>query len=151
MCPDAYKQALTAAYTAITEGRSMSPKVSTIMLGVRDLAGAKRFYAEGLGAEVEQDFPNFVALSLGAGSSALALYEWDAAAEDAGVPSEGSGFRGVSFHHITDTREEVDEVIAKAEVAGASVVRKPEAAPWGGYSGYFADLDGYLWKVATSG
>jgi predicted enzyme related to lactoylglutathione lyase len=128
----------------------MSPKVSTIMLAVRDLAGAKKFYAEGLEAEVEQDFPNFVKLSLGEGSSSLALYEWDAAAKDAGVAPEGSGFRGASFHIVTGTREDVDDVIAKAEAAGGSVVRTPQSAQWGGYFGYFADPEGYLWKVATS-
>jgi catechol 2,3-dioxygenase-like lactoylglutathione lyase family enzyme len=133
------------------EESTVSPRISTVMLGVRDLASAKKFYAEGLAAEVEQEFPNFVKLNLGEGSSSLALYEWDAAAKDAGVSPEGSGFRGVSFHFITDTREEVDDVIAKAEAAGGSVVRKPEGAQWGGYFGYFADPDGYLWKIATSG
>ncbi|GAA0358118.1 VOC family protein [Actinoallomurus spadix] len=128
----------------------MAPKVNVIMLGVRDMARAKRFYAEGLGAEIEQDYPNFVSLTLGEGSSSLALYEWDAAAQDAGVSSEGSGFRGVSFHYGAGSREEVDEVISKAEAAGGSVVRKPESAQWGGYFGYFADPDGYLWKVATA-
>jgi len=129
----------------------MSPKVSAIMLGVRDLARAKRFYAEGLGAAITQDYPGFVSLTLGEGSSSLALYEWDAAAQDAGVSPEGSGFRGVSFHFITDSRAAVDEVIAKAVAAGATVVRNAEGAQWGGYSGYFADPDGYLWKVATAG
>lgn len=129
----------------------MPPKVSVIMLGVEDLARAKKFYAEGMGAVVKQDYPNFVSLSLGEGSSSLALYEWDAAALDAGVSPQGSGFRGVSFHFITDSREVVDEVIARAEAAGGSVVRKPAAAKWGGYFGYFADPDGHLWKVATSG
>ncbi|MCO5975044.1 VOC family protein [Actinoallomurus soli] len=128
----------------------MSPKVNVIMLGVRDMARAKKFYAEGLGAEIETDYPNFVSLNLGEGSSSLALYEWDAAAQDAGVSAEGSGFRGVSFHYGTETRAEVDEVISKAEAAGGSVVRKPESAQWGGYFGYFADPDGYLWKVATN-
>ncbi len=128
----------------------MSPKVSVIMLGVRDVARAKKFYVEGLGATVEQDHPGFVSLSLGQGFSSLALYGWDAAAQDAGVSPEGSGFRGVSFHFITDSREAVDEVIARAVAAGGSAVRKPEGAQWGGYFGYFADPDGYLWKVATS-
>lgn len=128
----------------------MSPKVSAIMLGVRDVARAKKFYVEGLGAVIEQDYPGFVSLGLGEGSSSLALYEWHAAAQDAGVSPEGSGFRGVSFHFITDSREAVDETIAKAVAAGGSVVRKAEGAQWGGYFGYFADPDGHLWKVATS-
>jgi catechol 2,3-dioxygenase-like lactoylglutathione lyase family enzyme len=128
----------------------MSAKVSTIMLGVRDVARAKKFYTEGLGAEIKQDYPGFVLLNLGEGSSSLALYEWDAAAQEAGVSPEGSGFRGVSFHFITDSSEVVNDVIAKAEVAGGNVIRKPEKAQWGGYFGYLADPDGYLWKVATT-
>lgn len=128
----------------------MTPKVDAIMLGVQDVERAKKFYIEGLGATIEQDYPGFCKLNLGEGSSSLALYGWDAAAEDAGVSSEGNGFRGVSLHFITDNRETVDKVVAKAVSAGGNVVRTPEAAQWGGYFGYFADPDGYLWKVATS-
>ncbi|AXB41180.1 VOC family protein [Amycolatopsis albispora] len=130
----------------------MNPKlqVSTIMLGVQDVDRAKEFYATGLGCTVEQDYPGFVTCGLGDGSPKLALYEWDAAAADAGVSPEGSGFRGSSFHFITDSRATVDEVMTAAEAAGATVVKPAEAADWGGYSGYFADPDGYLWKVATA-
>jgi uncharacterized protein len=127
----------------------MSLQVSAIMLGVKDVDRAKRFYAEGLGCEIDQDFPGFVRCSLGAGSSDLALYEWETAAQDAGVSAEGSGFRGVSFHFITDSRDTVDEVMQTAEAAGATVVKEPAAAQWGGYFGYFSDPDGYLWKVAS--
>jgi catechol 2,3-dioxygenase-like lactoylglutathione lyase family enzyme len=125
-------------------------KVSVIMLGVKDVDRAKEFYVDGMGCEVEQDFPGFVRCSLGEGSSSLALYQWDAVAADAGVSADGSGFRGSSFHVITDSREEVDEVIHTAVSAGASVVQEAAAADWGGYSGYFSDPDGYLWKVATT-
>lgn len=125
--------------------------IDTIMLGVRDVTRAKKFYTDGLGAAIEQDYPGFVKLNLGEACSSLALYEWDAAAEDAGVSPEGSGFRGVSLHFTPESREAVDHVIAKAKAAGGRVVRKPEDAEWGGYFGYFADPDGYLWKVATTG
>ena len=127
----------------------MSVRVTTIMLGVEDLARSKRFYGEGLGCAVEQDYPAFVLFNLGEGSSSLALYQWEAAAQDAGVSSEGSGFRGVSFHFIVQSRGEVDEVMAKAVAAGAGVVKEAAASPWG-YFGYFSDPDGYLWKVASS-
>jgi catechol 2,3-dioxygenase-like lactoylglutathione lyase family enzyme len=131
---------------------SMNTKlqVSTIMLGVQDVARAKKFYAEGLGCEIEQDYPGFVKCSLGEGSSSLALYEWEAAAQDAGVSPEGSGFRGSSFHFITDSRDTVDEVMRTAVAAGGTVVKEAAATDWGGYFGYFSDPDGYLWKVATT-
>ena len=78
----------------------MPVQVTAIMIGVKDLARSKKFYGEGLGCTIDQDYPGFVSLSLGDGSSSLALYEWDAAAADAGVSPEGSGFRGVSFHYV---------------------------------------------------
>jgi catechol 2,3-dioxygenase-like lactoylglutathione lyase family enzyme len=125
-------------------------QVTAIMIGVKDLARAKKFYGEGLGCTIDQDYPSFVSLSLGDGSSSLALYEWDAAAADAGVSPGGSGFRGVSFHYIVPSRETVDEVMGDAIAAGGSVVKEAAAVQWGGYSGYFSDPDGHLWKVATS-
>jgi uncharacterized protein len=123
-------------------------QMTTVMLGVEDLARSKRFYGEGLGCTVEQDYPNFVSFSLGEGSSSLALYEREAAAQDAGVSSEGSGFRGVSFHYIVTSSEAVDEVMGTAVAAGAGVVKEAAATQWG-YFGYFSDPDGYLWKVAS--
>ncbi|WP_221760890.1 VOC family protein [Kibdelosporangium aridum] len=127
----------------------MSLQASVIMLGVKDVDRAKKFYVEGMGATVEQDFPGFVRCSLGDGSSKLALYEWEAHAQDAGVSSEGSGFRGVSFHYLADTREEVDEALRSAEAAGATVIKAAVAAEWGGYDAWFSDPDGYLWKIVT--
>jgi uncharacterized protein len=124
--------------------------LTTVMLAVEDLERSKAFYAQGLGCTVTADHPGFTALDLGDGSSSLALYPREAAAGDAGVPADGSGFRGVSFHHIVDTSDAVDEVMAQAVAAGGTVVKEADKAGWGGYFGYFADPDGYLWKVATN-
>ena len=127
----------------------MPVQVSAIMLGVEDLNRSKQFYGKGLGCAIDQDHPTFVSFDLGGGSSSLALYQREAAAKDAGVPAEGSGFRGVSFHYILPSSDAVDEVIRKAVAAGGEVVKKAAASPWG-YSGYFSDPDGYLWKVASA-
>lgn len=126
----------------------MSLQVSVVMLGVQDVDRAKKFYVEGMGAEPAQDHPGFVRCRLGDGSE-LALYNWAAVANDAGVPADGSGFRGFSLHCLAGTRDEVDAVMQAAESAGATVLKPAEAAAWGGYSGTFSDPDGYLWKVAT--
>jgi uncharacterized protein len=127
----------------------MPLQVTAIMLGVEDLARSKKFYGEGLGCPIAQDYPNFVSFDLGDGSSSLALYQREAAAQEAGVSSEGSGFRGVSFHHIVPSSEAVDEVMANATAAGGEVVKEAAGAQWGGYFGYFSDPDGHLWKVAS--
>jgi uncharacterized protein len=125
-------------------------EVTAIMIGVADLARSKKFYGEGLGCTIDKDYRNFVSFSLGEGSSSLALYEREAAAQDAGVSSEGSGFRGVSFHYIVQSSEVVDEVMSNAVAAGGGVVKEAAASQWGGYFGYFSDPDGYLWKVASA-
>ncbi|GGV21987.1 VOC family protein [Streptomyces spectabilis] len=124
-------------------------QVNALMLGVDDVAAAKKFYVDGLGCEVELDHPGFVRCGLGEGSPSLVLYTREAAAQDAGVPAEGSGFRGCSFHFITASRETVDEVMRAAVAAGGTAVKAAAAAEWGGYFGYFSDPDGHLWKVAT--
>jgi uncharacterized protein len=124
----------------------MALQIDAVMLGVDDLARSKAFY-EALGCALDQDYPGFVSFKIG--GTSLALYGREAAAADAGVSPEGSGFRGVSFHHIVGSRDEVDEVMRAAGSAGARVVREATASPYG-YDGYFGDPDGYLWKVATS-
>jgi uncharacterized protein len=131
------------------KGEAVSVQVTAILLGVEDLARSRKFYGEGLGCPIDQDHPGFVSFTLGEGSSSLALYPREAAAQDAGVSPEGSGFRGVSFHYIVPSRETVDEVINNAAAAGGEVVKPAAASQWGGYFGYFSDPDGYLWKVAS--
>src|SRR5258707_15717441 len=113
----------------------MPLQVSAIMIGVEDLARSKTFYGDGLGCTIDQDYPQFVKFNLGEGSSSLALYEREAAAQDAGVSSEGSGFRGVSFHYIVPSRAAVDEVMGKAVAARGGVVKAPGPTQ-GGYVGY---------------
>jgi catechol 2,3-dioxygenase-like lactoylglutathione lyase family enzyme len=127
----------------------VKPHVAVITLGVGDLKRARTFYAEGLGWPIQQEDDNWVCFSLGDGSSALALYPWDELAEDAAVPAQGSGFRGVTLAYTVRSQARVDEVLAEAERAGGTVVKPARPASWGGYSGYFADVEGYLWEVAT--
>ncbi len=128
----------------------MNPPVSVITLGVRDLDRARRFYDEGPGWPVHQAHGPWVSFALGDGSSALALYPWDAVADDAGVPADGNGFGGVTFNYLVRAGDRVDAVLAEAERAGGRIVRPAQDAPWGGRSGHFADPDGYLWKVASA-
>jgi uncharacterized protein len=137
-------------FNATYEETAMPVQVTAIMIGVEDLARSRKFYGEGLGCAIDKDYPNFVSFSLGEGSSSLALYEREAAAQDAGVSSEGTGFRGVSFHFIVTSSEAVDEVMGNAVAAGGGGVKEAAGSQWGGYFGYFSDPDGYLWKVASA-
>jgi uncharacterized glyoxalase superfamily protein PhnB len=50
--------------------------------------------------------------------------------------------------HNLASAAEVDSVMADAGRAGATIVAGASTQPWGGYTGYFADPDGYRWEVA---
>ncbi|HKD34053.1 MAG TPA: VOC family protein [Gaiellaceae bacterium] len=127
----------------------MNPSVSMITLGVRDFARARAFYGEGLGWPVSQEEGEWACFLLNDGASALSLYPWDEVAKEAEVPAEGSGFRGSVLAYNVRSEERVDAVLAEAERAGGVITRAARMTPWGGYSGYFADPEGYLWEVAT--
>jgi uncharacterized protein len=127
----------------------VKPHVSVITLGVIDLARAREFYADRLGWPVQQQEENWVCFLLGGESTAFALYPWDELAADARADSAGSGFRGVTLSYIVRSQDRVDDVLAEAERAGGTIVKPAAASEWGGYSGYFADPEGYLWEVAS--
>ena len=127
----------------------MRPHVAVVTLGVTDLKRARAFYADGLGWPVHLEDHNWVCFLLGDGASALALYPWDELAADATVGSDGTGFRGVTLAHNVPSRERVEEVLVEAERAGGTIAKPAQETSWGGFGGYFADPDGYLWEVAT--
>jgi catechol 2,3-dioxygenase-like lactoylglutathione lyase family enzyme len=119
-------------------------------LGVESLERAVDFYADGLGFPTQEDSSiedGIVFFELNA-NLRLSLYPREELAEDVGISAHGEGFSGITIAHNVRRREEVDEVIACAAEAGAEIVKQPEEASWGGYSGYFADPDGHLWEVA---
>lgn len=124
----------------------MDPRISMITFGVRDLPAAIRFYERGLGLPRMESPPTVAFFTLN--GTWLGLYGWDDLAEDATVPADGQGFRGVALAHNVDSEERVRQVVQQAAAAGATVVKEPQPTFWGGYAGYFADLDGHLWEVA---
>lgn len=123
----------------------MKQAISFITLGVADLARSRAFYAA-LGwreSSASQDAIAFYA----AGSVAFALFQREALAEDAGVPAAGTGFPGFTLAHNVASTDAVAATIDAAVAAGGTLARAPETAPWGGFRGYFADPDGFLWEV----
>jgi catechol 2,3-dioxygenase-like lactoylglutathione lyase family enzyme len=124
----------------------MDPRISFVTLGVSDLARATRFYHEGLGLAIRQSHPEVTFFEMG--RTWLALYPRPLLAADAGVPHEGSGFNGFALAHNVRSPEDVDALLAHVAAHGGRLVRAGHRADWGGYTGYFADPDGFLWEVA---
>lgn len=126
----------------------MKPKISMITLGVSDFERSLKFYRDGLGFPTHNYTAGEDVVFFELEGTWLALYPREKLAEDALVPPEGSGFTGITLAHNVGSEEEVDQVFALGLQAGAKAVKQPVKVFWGGYSGYFADPDGYLWEVA---
>jgi hypothetical protein len=125
----------------------MKPHVSFITLGVRDLERATSFYKDVLRLP-QLPSPAGLVSFFEMGRTWLSLFPREDLAADAGVPAEGSGFPGFALAHNVRSIEEVDELLAEAAAGGGRLVKPGHATDWGGYAGYFADPDGFLWEVA---
>jgi predicted lactoylglutathione lyase len=121
-------------------------RVSIVTLGVTDLARSRRFY-ETLGWQVTGSSSDEIVWFKTA-DSLLGLYPRAALAEDAGLNAEFSGgFGGIMLGLNVETEQLVDSVLAEAVAAGARLISPATRADWGGYRGYFADLDDHPWEV----
>jgi len=125
----------------------MDQRISFVTLAVSDLDATRRFYVDGLGWHPEVDVPGEV-LMFRAGEH-LVLSLWDRAhfAAEVGEPGMG-GLPPITIAHNLATKEAVDIVLATARRAGAEPVVEAVERDWGGYTGYFADPDGYRWEIA---
>jgi len=114
----------------------MDQRISLVTLGVTDLARARTFY-EALGWAGAQQ-PDDEVCFFQAGAMVFGL--WTALG--------GHGAPGIELAHNVRSPEEVSVVLAEANQAGGTIVRPAARTEWGGFSGAFADPEGYVWEVA---
>ncbi|KAB7528875.1 VOC family protein [Flagellimonas olearia] len=124
----------------------MKPRISMVSLGVADLEKSIAFYRDGLGLPMLPSPPGVAFFNLN--GTWLGLSGRESLAANAGVPSEGNGYTGINLAHNVASENEVVEVLEQAVNAGAVLVKSAQRADWGGFHGYFKDLDGHLWEVA---
>ncbi|GGG96712.1 hypothetical protein GCM10007415_34950 [Parapedobacter pyrenivorans] len=130
----------------------MIPRISVLTLGVADLERSVSFYRDGLGlategiigAEYENGAVAFFRLQDGL---QLALWPWKSIAADTGLPAGGGKPGAFTIGHNVNSKAEVDQVMDQAAKAGAAIVKLPQQTFYGGYAGYFRDIDGHLWEV----
>jgi catechol 2,3-dioxygenase-like lactoylglutathione lyase family enzyme len=131
----------------------VKPYVTFITLGVDDLERAVAFYRDGLGWETRgitgTEFENGAVafFDLQAGLK-LALWPRKSLAADCGLTVQPASATEFSIAHNVGSQHEVDAVMLHARHAGARIVKPAQPTFYGGYAGYFQDLDGHLWEVA---
>lgn len=125
----------------------MRQKLNLITLGVDDFEKSVAFYENGLGwKKSDKSMPGLALFNLG--GIVLCLHRRNELAGDATLTYQPTGFSGMTISHNTRSEEEVDEVMKLVASLGATIVKPAQKVYWGGYSGYFKDLDGYLFEVA---
>ena len=125
----------------------MTPRINFVTLGVADIARARGFY-ERLGLKASSASNESVTF-FDVNGVVLGLFGHDALAEDAHIEATAApAFRGVGLAWNANSEAEADAIAAHAVACGGKLVKPPQKVFWGGYSGYFSDLDGHLWEVA---
>jgi catechol 2,3-dioxygenase-like lactoylglutathione lyase family enzyme len=131
----------------------MRPRIKVITLAVRDLEESLAFYRDGMGLPTQgiigTEFEDGAVVFFNMNDDLiLALYPKSALAKDARVSDGPPSPAEFAIGHIVKSKQEVDALIEQAEKAGAIITDPPHDRFWGGYSGYFQDLDGHLWEIA---
>jgi len=124
----------------------VQPRVNFVTLVVADLDRARRFYLDGLGWTAALEATGEVAMIHVGNKLVLSLWAEAAARAELGEVTRGGTLPFTLAHNVASPAE-VDAVLETARAAGATVY-DAQQRDWGGYTGYFADPDGFRWEVA---
>lgn len=126
----------------------MDQRISFVTLAVADIDVTRRFYVDGLGWTPELDVPGEVIMFRAGEHLVLSLWERSHFEAEVGTLMAGPGLAPITIAHNLATTDEVDAVLSTARAAGSPHVEEAVQRDWGGYTGYFADPDGFRWEIA---
>lgn len=130
----------------------MKPRISVLTLGVDDLEKSVAFYRDGLGLSTEGiigkefEYGAVAFFNLQSGLQ-LALWPRKSIMNDTGISSQNHSAAEFTIGHNVISKEEVNTIMKQAEKAGAAIIKPAADTFWGGYAGYFQDIDGHLWEI----
>jgi predicted lactoylglutathione lyase len=126
--------------------QNMEQRISLVTFGVKDLAVSRRFYVDGLGWKPVSENKEIVFFQTG--GIIFAIFLRDNLAEDFQADPRTFGMAAMALAYNVRAKSEVDPLLKQAAAAGAKILKPAREASWGGYSGYFADPDGFAWEIA---
>ena len=130
----------------------MKPIIKVITLAVEDLERSLAFYRDGMGLETEGiigtefEYGAVVFFHLRSGLI-LALWPKGSLSVEANIPLSEIHSGGITLANNVRSKAEVDDVMAQAARAGATISDPARDRFFGGYSGYFQDPDGHIWEI----
>jgi catechol 2,3-dioxygenase-like lactoylglutathione lyase family enzyme len=125
----------------------MEQRTHFITLSTPDLDASRSFYRDGLGWTALLDVPGEIIFFQVAPAMVLGLFDREKFVEDMkGTPADGR-LGGLTLSHNVGSPAEVDATVRRAVELGATLVKAPQTAAFGGYHGHFADPNGVVWEV----
>lgn len=126
-------------------------RINLICLGVTDIKKSLAFYKNIGFKTYEKEHEPAIVFFDNQGTK-LSLYPLENLAKDINdknpPPLSNGTFNGITLACNMKSQAEVDSLMSIVEQYGGVITKPAQHASWGGYSGYFQDLDDYYWEVA---
>lgn len=131
----------------------MKQRINILTLGVNDLEKSMKFYQDGFGWQTQgivgTEFKHGAVVFFNLDNGMIiSLYERKNLAWHSGLELQPESATEFSIGYLVNTDKEVNSIMEQAEKAGAVIIKPAQKTFWGGYAGYFKDIDGHLWEIA---
>ena len=132
----------------------MDQRISFLTLAVRDLEVSRRFYVDGLGWTPDLEVAGDVIMIVAGERLVLSLWDREHFQAEVGTIApglaEGDGVPPFTISHNVATRGRGGRDPRDRPRRRRRPRPRGHEREWGGYTGYFADPDGYRWEIATN-
>ena len=123
----------------------LSPNLSFITLGVKDLSISRKFYIKMGLCEYKSNNKTIVLFKMN--HQILALCPIDLLAKDIGVEESSLSEVNTILSQNVSQKEDIHILLNKANKLGGKIVRAASEPYWGGMRGYLSDPDGHIWEI----
>jgi catechol 2,3-dioxygenase-like lactoylglutathione lyase family enzyme len=133
---------------AIQKKQIMEQRLSILTIGVKDLAATRAFYVQKFGWTPEAVNKDIVFYKIN--GSLISFFPAQALMQDAQIAYKENSNKHYVLGYLVNSEKEVDDLFAKLESKGVTIIKRPVKAFFGAYSGYIQDVEGNLWDIGTN-
>lgn len=124
----------------------MDQQINAVTIAVKDIKLMRKFYHDTLGWAIFAENPSVVMLRLN--NAVLTLCTTVIFAEYTGNYPDAESKKGFYLTTNLESPKRVDEYFKKLAAKKVLITKKPEKVFWGGYSGFFEDIEGNKWEIS---
>ena len=132
----------------------MDSRVDIITISTPDLEAARRFFVDGLGWPITLYVPHEVLFVQVGHSRVVSYFVAEKMVADVGgeyaATAAPAGPTGIALAQVVASEDEVVRVLDQTAAAGATILKPPQRAEFGGFHGFFADPTGCHWEIASN-